>query len=506
MTGRKLQAEVEGYRLIAGYLGYIAMIAGAIVLLPLVFLPVFPGELHYAMDFISPGAVSIALGYLLSLFIQGRPRGQLHKHQDSVIVAAAWIIAILVAAMPFVLTGHYNLTQAVFETTSGFSTTGLSVVDVETSPKLFLAFRSIMLFFGGVGLVLVMTSVISDRYGMRLYTAEGHADRLLPNLLKSARTILAIYAGYIAAGTLLYIFFGMPWFDALNHSIAALSTGGFSTRAQSIGYYKSAPIEVVTIVLMLLGSTNFLVHLQLIRGRFRAWFNHCETRLSLIALAFSIPVTAATIFGAVAQTVPEAFRVAAFQVISALTTTGFQTVDSFKNWPSPALFLMIILMLIGGGAGSTAGGIKQARIAVLWKSILYELRGKFNHRRMVRADLMYQFGERVPLTESDKHSAAVFFAVYLLLFFAGTFAFTLYGFSIRDSAFEFASALGTVGLSVGVTGYGAPAGVLWVGAVGMFFGRLEIYVILMGAARVAKDAADGLHRRRHEKNHSIVRS
>jgi len=505
MNTRTIQAEVEGYRLIAGYLGYIAMIAGAIVLLPLIFLPAFPKELPYAMYFVAPGAVSIALGYLLTLFIQGRPHGQLHKHQDSIIVAGAWIIAIIVSAMPFVLTGHYNFTQAVFETTSGYSTTGLTVVDVETSPKLFLAFRSIMLFFGGVGLVLVMTSVLSDRYGMRLYTAEGHSDRLLPNLLKSARTILAIYAGYIASGTLLYIFFGMPWFDALNHSIAALSTGGFSTRAQSIGYYKSLPIEAVTIVLMLLGSTNFLVHLHLIRGRFRAWFNHSETRLSLVVYAFSIPVAAAAILGSVARTLPEAFRVAAFQVISALTTTGFQTVDTFKNWPSSAIFLMIILMLIGGGAGSTAGGIKQARIAVLWKSILYELRGKFNHKRMVRADLIYQFGERVPLAESDKHSTGIFFAVYLVLFFLGTFIFTLYGYSIRDSAFEFASALGTVGLSMGVTGYNAPSGVLWTGALGMFFGRLEIYVVLMAAARISKDTADGIRGRHHEKNHRLIR-
>lgn len=505
MRTDSFETEVGGYRLIAGYLGYITMIAGAIVLLPLAFLPAFPNELPYAVDFLAPGGVSIAAGYLLSLLIQGRLRGQLHKHQDSVIVAASWIIAILVSAMPFVLTGHYNFTQAVFETTSGFSTTGLSVVDVDSCPNLFLAFRSIMLFFGGVGLVLVMTSVISDRYGMRLYTAEGHTDRLIPNLLRSARTILAIYAGYIAAGTILYIAFGMPWFDALNHSIAALSTGGFSTRSQSIGYYHSVPIESITIVLMLLGSTNFMLHLQIIRGHFSSWLRHCETRLWLIALAFAIPIVSAVILGSIAQTLPEAVRIAAFQVVSALTTTGFQTVDSFKNWPPAAMLLMILLMLIGGGAGSTAGGLKQARVAVLFKTIVFELRAKFNHKRMVRTDTIYQFGQRQVLSDADKSSTGVFFAAYLILFFIGTFIFTLYGYPVLDSAFEFASALGTVGLSMGVTGYGAPAGVLWTGTMGMFFGRLEIYVILMAAARVFKDAAEGLRGRRHEENHGIIR-
>ena len=122
-----------------------------------------------------------------------------------------------------------------------------------------------MLFVGGVGLVLVVMSVITDYYGMRLFEAEGH-DQMAPNLVKSARVIISIYSGYIIGGTILYMVFGMNWFDALNHSIAAVSTGGFSTKASSIGYYQNLGIEIVTIVLMLLGGTGFLVHLALVKG------------------------------------------------------------------------------------------------------------------------------------------------------------------------------------------------------------------------------------------------
>ena len=221
--------------------------------------------------------------------------------------------------------------------------------------------RSTILFFGGIGLVLVMLSVLSDTYGMRLYAAEGHNDRLLPNLLKSARIILTMYLCYILSGVALYCLFGMPLFDALIHSIGALSTGGFSSHAQSIGYYDNIWIEMITIVLMLLGNINFLAHLFLIRGKLRNFFQYCEIRFSFLVIALAVPVFGFLLCAGMGTALPHALRTALFQVVSALTTTGFQTVDTFVTLPSAALLLLIVLQLIGGGIGSTAGGIKQYR-------------------------------------------------------------------------------------------------------------------------------------------------
>lgn len=170
------------------------------------------------------------------------------RDTEVIVVFMTWLIVIVITAVPFVMTGQYSFTQAVFETTSGLSTTGLSVVDTAKASHIFLIHRTVLLFFGGIGLVLVMTSVLSEVYGMRLYHAEGHSDRLLPNLLESARLIIGIYSGYILSGTLLYVLFGMSPFDAVNHAVAALSTGGFSTHPESIGYYDSQAIEIVTVV------------------------------------------------------------------------------------------------------------------------------------------------------------------------------------------------------------------------------------------------------------------
>lgn len=209
--------------------------------------------------------------------LRGRKAGDLEKNQETIVVLGTWLVVIAVAAIPFMLTGKYSFSQAVFETSSGLSTTGLSVVDTSSCPRIFLIHRTVLLFFGGFGLVLVLPSVLSHVYGMRIYHAEGHSDRLLPNLVESARLIIGIYSGYILSGTLLYVFFGMNFLDAFNHAAAALSTGGFSTHPESIGYYQSPAIEIITIVLMLLGSTNFFVHLLRIKGKFKEFFLHCET-------------------------------------------------------------------------------------------------------------------------------------------------------------------------------------------------------------------------------------
>lgn len=495
------QKELSGYPLIFGYLGVVVMLAGVIVLLPLLVLPFYPREADQARYFIIPGVLAILAGYLMGIVLKGREKGRLEKNQELLIVLAAWIIAIVICALPFVLTGKYSFTQAVFEAASGFSTTGLSVVDVASTPHIFLIHRTVMLFFGGVGLVLVMTSVFSARtdvnagtgrepYGMRLYSAEGHSDRLLPSLIESARLIIGIYSGYIIGGTLLYVMLGMSAFDAFNHSVAALSTGGFSTRRESIGFYSSSAIELVTMVLMLLGCTNFFVHLLLLKGRWKAVLHHCETRLMLALIGVFTPIFVVLLAGGIYNNIPETIQTALFQIISAFSTTGFQTVPEFLSW-SPALkLLMVVLMLIGGGAGSTAGGMKLYRVSLAGRELVWKLREELHPKKLIQPRSMWRYGKKETVAGQEIGQVNVFLMLYVLLFFLGTFIFTLFGYSVEDSMFEFSSALSTVGLSVGITSYDAHPVILWTAAAGMFLGRLELFLVFTALARLAADAKE----------------
>lgn len=487
--------KVSGLPLLIGYLGVLLMLIGAIVLLPLLTLLFYPQELHEAKYFILPGMASLLCGYLMYFQIRGKEKGQLQRNQDALIVVLCWILAILITAVPFMLSKQYTFTQAVFETTSGWSTTGLSVVDVEHTSHLFLMHRSILLFFGGIGLVLVMVSVFSDTYGMRLYAAEGHSDRLLPNLWKSARIIISIYICYIISGVVLYVLCGMPVFDAIIHSIGALSTGGFSSHADSIGYYHSAAIEGVTIVLMLLGNINFLAHLFLLRGKFRSFFRYCEVRFSFLLLALATPVLGVLFMFFLQGSLSQGMRIGLFQAVSALTTTGFQTIPSFAKLPSAIMLIMIVLQLIGGGIGSTAGGIKQYRVYVLVKSIQWKIEQLLLSSHVIKTHTIQRVDGKETIQDQEVSQIALFTFFYILIFFLGSFLLCCYGHSLSSSMFEFSSALSTVGLSSGIMTHDAPAFVLWVGTIGMLIGRLEIYVVLLAGAHLLHDVRKGIRGR-----------
>lgn len=485
MIEQQQKKITSGYPLILNYLGIFAILIGLINLLPLFLLIFRSEEIEYARNFLIPGLGSMILGFIIISFFKGKEKGRLERHQDAVLVVGIWILAILISAIPFLLTGKYSFTQSVFEATSGYSTTGLTVVAPETSFGMLLVFRSLLQFFGGVGLVLVLTSAISDKFGMRLYNAEGHSDKLMPNLIRSGRTILSIYVSYILAGMLVYILFGMAPFDAFNHSIAAVATGGFSTKAASIGHYNDLGIEITTIVLMILGGTNFFVHLMLIRGRIKNVFKHVEIKLLGILTVIFIPFLVLnmmenTSFGS-------ALRISAFQFFSAITGTGYQTVDSFIQLPHFFNLVLIIMMVLGAGMGSTAGGMKQYRVALAFKSMYWNIKDQLSHKKTIKTRFINRLGTKTIVEKEEIIQNHSFLMVYILFLVVGTLIFTAYGYSILDSLFEFASALGTVGLSVGITGYHAAPGIMWTATLGMFFGRLEFYVIFVAIAKLSLD-------------------
>lgn len=476
--------KVSGYKLLLGYLGIITTLIGFTVLLPLITLLAFPEELNQAKYFIIPGAITCMIGFFFSLLIKNKEKAHLEKNSSAIIVVASWLIAVIASAAPFLLTGNYTFTQAMFESTSGWSTTGLSIVDVSVAPHIFLLHRSLMLFFGGVGLVLIMLSVLSDAHGMRLYSAEGHPDMLLPNLIKSSRLILTIYSGYILGGAILYTIFGMNWFDSINHSIAALATGGFSTKVESIGYYHSLPIEIISMVLMLLGTISFMAHLFLLTGKWKKFISYCEIKFTVFICALFTPLIAFFLFHQMAYNMNDSIRISVFHTVSALSTTGFQTVLSFSDWPASALTMLTILMLIGGQAGSTSGGIKQYRVYIMLKSIYWTFRDSFSNDRVIHANYIQRPGTEELITIKHRSETGMFIFVYILVFLLGSMCLTAFGYSLEDSMFEFSSAMGGVGLSCGITAPNANPIILWLLNIGMFVGRLEIYVVLIAIMKI----------------------
>ena len=485
-TNRYSQFLRQRYRAIVGYTGLICAIAGLVILSPLLALIFYPEELNLAWGFALPGLALSLIGGLLWRFLAPKKVISLSLPEGSVIVVLAWLIAIAVSMIPFMLVQGLNLSQASFESTSGWTTTGLSVVDVTQASKLILLYRSNIELAGGGGFAIIALSAISGLSGAGLTSAEGRTEQLVPNVRRSAKLVLSIYSGYAVVGILALVLAGMGWFDAVNHSFAALSTGGFSTRTDSIGYWDSPAIEAVTIVLMIFGTLNFLTSYFLLRGKLKPIVRNGEVRL----MALVVPLCVLIVFLGVSvnlyETIGKAVRVSIFEIVSALSTTGFSTVG-YSDWNSLGWTIMIILMLIGGGTGATAGGIKQFRIYALYRALLWEVKRMMQPKNTITEPSYWQGDRRSFIDDSQIRTIAMFLFLYFLVFCLGVIITAGYGNSISDSLFEYASSLSTVGLSIGVTSADAPVGLLWTQIVGMFLGRLEFFTVFIGIIRLFKD-------------------
>ena len=502
-----MKKTASGYRLILGYLGLFIAFIGITMLLPLLALIAYPEEAGDWYYFAAPGGGAILLGALLFLLIFKRDKAQLGKHQDAILLVLIWLVSIFIAAVPFIIKGELTFTESIFETTSAFGTIGLTVFNENCfNSHLFLLYRSIICFLGGVGLVLVITSAISDRYGLKLYVAEGHNDKLMPNLAKSARLILTIYIGLIALGTGLYVIAGMPVFDALIHSISAVATGGFSSKSQGLIYFQDSTnwpaVQAISCILMIMGAINFLLHMFLITGKFKKVWKDCEIRTFLILGFVFIPMFFLAVLSHQNWEDPiNALCTGSFTFISSITTTGFSNVENIANIGEVALFLIVIVNIIGGGMGSTAGGVKQYRLAVACKSIYWNTRARLASSRMIFPHYIDRCGEEREISSEDSQEAFGYILLYIAVLFIGALFVSFFAKdsvipslgrapTFGDCAFEFSNAISSTGLSNGLTsvaGLTNNYGVLWTLIVGMFAGRLEIFPIYFAIYRVIRD-------------------
>lgn len=484
---RYQQYLAERYRALLGYTGRILILIGVLTLVPLVTLIAYPDEANQAFGFLITGLPLIGVGVWLWRSYSPDESSSLDIQEGAVVVVVVWFIAILTGAVPFMVNSSLGFSQAVFEATSGWTTTGLSVVDVEEASRMILFYRSFIQLVGGAGFAIIALSAIAGSVSAGLVTAEGRTDKLAPHVNQSANIVIRIYSGYVIAGIVALRLAGMNWFDAVNHAFTAISTGGFSTRAASIGYWDSAAIEGVTIVLMLLGGVNFLTAYTLLRGRSREAARSSELRFTGVLLVIGVTLLFALVTLATYPTLVKSVRVAIFEVVSAVSTTGFTTVD-YHIWNDFGWMLLIIFMLIGGGSGSTAGGIKQFRIYVLFRAIVWEIRRAFMSQHVVNEPTVWQSVGREMLDDERVRRIAVFIGLYVAAFLFGVSAMVAGGYPIRESLFEFASTLGTVGLSVGVTAPDMPVVFVWLMSAGMLLGRLEFFAVVTGLLKLAMDA------------------
>jgi trk system potassium uptake protein TrkH len=430
-------------------------------------------------------AVTAAAGLGL-IFFNKLPAGEaIDKQEGMVIVALCWTAAGLFGALPFYFGGVApSFTDAVFESFSGFTTTGASVLsDVQAVAPGYLLWRSFIQWLGGMGIIVLSLAILPflGVGGMQLYKAEVPSpvpDKLQPRVRETARTLWKVYIIFSLAELVLLKIGGLSLFDALCHTFTTMPTGGFSTQNLSVAAYDSAYIDGVVMFFMLVAGINFTLHYQMVTGKSLNLWKDPEARFFLALTAALIGLVSWNIHGEVYKTIDSALRYGAFQVISIITTTGFATAD-YEAWPALSQLILFGCMFIGASAGSTAGGMKCIRIMICLKYCYREMFSLIHPKAVTYVKIA---GKTV--SDDVLKSVMGFLSLYVLIFIVCSFALAALGVDVVTAVSAVAASLGNIGPGFGAVGpldnfASLPVAGKWLLTWCMLLGRLEIYTVLI---------------------------
>lgn len=401
------------------------------------------------------------------------------------IATFGWILLTLFGAIPFTMAGAVpSYIDAVFETMSGFTTTGASVIpNVEVLPHSILFWRSFTHWLGGVGIIVLTLALIPSLNiaGMQMFKAEVPGptkSKVLPRIAQTSRQLYKVYLIISIANILALKLAGLSWFDSLIHSFGTVATGGFSNYNTSAGHFQSFTVEAILIFFMLISGMNFALHYNWMRGDTKSLFRDNETKFFIGIVSLSTLAIAVNLVFTIDHTWGQALRDAAFTITTIITTTGYATAD-FEQWPAFSKFIILLVMFCGGCAGSTSGGLKVGRLLILIKSFSRQL----THLIHPKAVIPVRIGKDV-VTQEVVESAHTFFTLYILIFALGTAIMTSLGLDLVSASSAALSAISNTGPGLGMVGpmsnYSAvPDLGKLVLTVLMLLGRLEIYTVLL---------------------------
>lgn len=389
----------------------------------------------------------LSISLLVPTYISSRylgPPKQINLSSALVIAGISWLVVPFFGALPYMLICGVSLVDAYFESMSGFTTTGMTVLtNLELLPRALLFWRSLTQWVGGMGIILLFMIVAGPLSGMdlfRLYVAEARELKVRASTWITIRDLWIIYSAYTMLCTLALWFSGLNLFDALNHSFTAIATGGFSTRDNSIAAFNNPYVELALTVFEFLGATSFIAHYALFKYGIKAFFKYYEVRYYLFLISISSIIITADLVLSKGINVFDAVRKAVFQVVSIITTTGYLTSD-INLWPSFSKYLLLLLMLVGGNLCSTGGAIKVGRIIATAKVILNQLQ----HLYLPPATVKPIKIDSHVLENEDIIKIFTFLSIYLTLVCLGTLTLTSFGYEPFTALSLIVSAQGNVG-------------------------------------------------------------
>jgi trk system potassium uptake protein TrkH len=442
-------------------------------------------EVEAMIAFAASISLLVGTGAFFLIYYRNIPADNVSTKDGFLLVTLSWVAASLGGSLPFYISGAIpSYTDSFFETISGFSTTGASILtNIEGLPLSILFWRSLTHWLGGMGIVVLAVAILPllGIGGMQLIKAEAPGptvDKITPRIAETAKYLWYIYVGFTIVETVLLMFGGMNLYDALTHTFGTVATGGFSTKNTSVSYYDSAYIDWVITVFMILAGVNFTLHFRLLTGRFKNVFRDSELKAYLAIIVIATVIITVSLHNNVYYTLADSLRFAAFQVATFITTTGFATAN-YENWPYLAQIILFMLMFVGGCSGSTGGGIKVIRLVTLLKQGINEMKYLVHPRGVFMIRLSGQ-----TVKKDIVYAVSGFFFLYIFLLLVVTMIVAASGTDVLTSFTTALATVGNIGPGFGMVGPADnyafyPDYVKWVLSAAMIIGRLEIYTILV---------------------------
>lgn len=436
------------------------------------------------LDFWKAGGITAGIGLLLAALGKGGER-QLTRRDGYVLVSFAWVAFSLFGMLPFYIGGYIpDIANAFFETMSGFSSTGATILDdIESLPHGILFWRSMTQWIGGLGIIMFTIAVlpIFGVSGLQVFAAEASGpthDKVHPRIGITAKWIWSIYAGITALLVGLLMLGGMDWFDSICHAFATTGTGGFSTKQASVAYYKSPYIEYVISIFMFISGINFTLLLLFVNRKFKKFIGNAELKFYFGSVVLFTAVIAIVLYYTSPMGMEESFRKSLFQVISLQTSTGFAT-DDYMQWTPVLWGLLTIIMLMGACAGSTTGGLKCIRMVILTKVS----RNEFKHILHPNAILPVRINKQV-ISPSIVSTVLAFCFIYIAIIVISTLLMMAMEVGAEESMGCVISSIGNMGPGLGKTGpayswNALPDAAKWLLSFLMLLGRLELFTVLL---------------------------
>jgi len=481
-----LKPQLNDIKNIAYYVGKVTIGLGFTMFVPFIMGLVFFKEVNPALDFLLSAEIAVFCGLLLT-WVCATDK-ELNWMQGMVIVSLSWLVAMVLSAIPLTLSGHYkSFLDACFETMSGFTTTGLTLVqDLDHLSYSHNLWRHLGPFIGGQGIAIIALALFmkGSAGSFKVYVGEGRDEKILPNVIHTARFIWLISIVYLVIGTIALGIVGMriglkpqnAFFHGACIFMAGYDTAGFAPQSQNILYYHSAIFEIVTIIIMIVGSLNFNLHYQLWKGNRKELVKNIETRTLLLSamLTFFIVAVGLNKLG-VYSNIFTLFRKGFFQLVSGHTTTGYMTIYAqqfIKEWGDLALVGMIIAMALGGCACSTAGGIKMLRVGIIFEALQQDIKKIALPENAIVTQKFHHI-KTVFLEDAQARAVLLITMSYITIYVLGALIGVWYGYPFLNSLFESTSAAANVGLSCGITDASMPAILKVTYIIQMWAGRLE---------------------------------